>query len=163
MKFKLAVFLILIPLTASASNLQKDFNNLSFHQLMVLRQAYLKGLPSNLNYTMAAIVWKESNCGEWNINLSDPSASWYHIKIKTAMKYLSVRNTKFNMNRVAQWLINNPSKAGDIALSELKYWLRCYKGSWKKAVGSYNGGWHPNYNYERDIVRRIRVLRRNFR
>jgi len=139
--------------------LYKAASVLTKYQISVIRDACYKGISENLCHTLAAIVWKESDAGLYNVNLQDPSASWYHIRIPTAIRYTHLRRTKFNYNRVAQWLLDDPDWAGDIAIDQLKYWMKFHHGSWKKAVESYNAGSRiKNYRYYRDIVRRIKVL-----
>ena len=152
-------FLLFLAFTCLASTPYKD---LSQRQLAILRIAYMQGQPYDLGYTLAAICWQESDCGKYNVNLGDPSAGWYHIRIPVAMQYLHIRNTEYNRNRVAQWLIDDPQLAGDIAVWQLRWWLKYHKGNWRKAVSSYNGGFKGNEKYVKEIVRKVRILKRNF-
>jgi len=152
-------FILFLVFTCFASTPYKD---LSYRQLAVLKIAYMQGKPHDLGYTLAAVCWQESDCGKYNINLADPSSGWYHVYIPTAMKYLHIKNTRYNRNRVAQWLIDDPQLAGEIALYELKRWLQYHKGSWRKAVSSYNGGFKGNKVYRREIIKKVKILQRNF-
>ena len=162
-KFLIVFILLLISITANAQSLQYQFNHLSQKQITVLKQAFMLGVKDNLSFSLVAIAWTESDLGKYNINLQDPSAGWYHIKISTAMARMTphLRNTRFNRNRVAQWLINDPKLAGKLAIAELKYWLKRWHGNYLKAWGSYNGGYRGNKKYARDITSKVYFLKRH--
>lgn len=162
---KLIITLLLFSTVAHAQSLRYEFNHLSQKQISVIKQACIKGLPDNLCLTMVSIAWAESDLGRYNINLQDPAAGWYNIKISTAIKRLTphIRNTPFNRNRVAQWLVDSPNLAGNLAIAELKFWLKYWHNNWFKAVGSYNGGYSSNRKYARDIARRVRFLRKHIK
>ena len=159
------IVLMLLVLSAPvyAQSLQYQFNHLSQQQIEVLKQSVIFGIKDNLAYSLAAISWQESDFGKYTINLQDPSAGWYHIKISTAMARMTprLRNTKFNRNRVAQWLINDHKLSAKLAIAELRYWLKRWHGNWFKAIGSYNGGNRSNKRYARDIADKVRFLQKH--
>ncbi len=153
---------LLLPCYGHANSLQQDFNQLDSKQISVLKQACLAGLPHGLCLTMAAIAWQESNLGKWNINLQDPSASWYHIRIQTAFKYTILKkHTRFNYNRIAQMLIDNEKWAGSIAVKQILFWKRYFHGSLYRAIGSYNGGYRWNRKYAREVWQKIKFLKKH--
>lgn len=155
----ISFIMFVIPTKATAyQNLKYQFSVLSKYQFSVLKYSCKVGIKYNLCYTLSAIAWQESDFGLYNIDLQDPSAGIYHIKISNAMYYLKLDNTPFNRNRVAQWLMRYPGLSSKLAIKELRYWLRYWGGSWYKAVGSYNGGFKPNNNYANEIVRKVKFL-----
>ncbi len=162
-KLKLITVLLLFSIPASAQSLKYQFKHLAKPQIRILKQACRAGIADNLCLTMASIAWQESDFGLYQINLQDPSAGIYHIKISTAMSYTKLRNTGFNRNRVAMWLIRYPVWTTKIALSQLKFWLKYWHKNWFKAVGSYNGGYHSNKKYARNIANKVRFLKRHIK
>ncbi len=157
------ILIIFLSAPAQAENLQAQFLHLSKKEISVLKQACLAGISNNLCLTMAAIAWQESDLGLYQINLQDPSAGIYHIKISNAIKDTTLKNTRFNRNRVAMWLIRYPNWAAKLAISELKFWLRYWHHNWFKSIGSYNGGYHSNKRYARAIASKVRFLRKHIR
>ncbi len=162
-KIKFIIIFLLLSVTANAQSLKYQFNHLTKPQVQVLKQACRAGIADNLCLTMAAIAWQESDFGLYQINLQDPSAGIFHIKISTAMSYTKLRNTGFNRNRVAMWLIRYPTWTTKIALSQLKFWLRYWHKNWLKAVGSYNGGYKWSRKYARKITNKVRFLKRHIK
>lgn len=162
---KLIIAFLLFATISQAQSLRYEFNHLSKSQITILKQACTAGISDNLCLTLSSIAWQESDLGLYQINLQDPSAGIYHIKISTAMSYLNpkIRNTPFNRNRVAMWLINYPKWAAKLAIAQLKFWLKYWRGNWFEAVGSYNGGYRSNKEYARDIVKRVRFLRKHIK
>jgi len=163
MKSSISLLFLLLTATANAQSLSYQFNHLSAKQITVLKQACRQGIADNLCLSLAAIAWQESDFGKYNINLQDPSAGWYHIRIRTALARITphIRNTAFNRNRVAQWLINDPNLAGSLAIAELKYWLHYWHGNYFKAWGSYNGGYKGNRRYARAIAAKVMFLKKH--
>jgi len=156
----LSLFLFSI---ANAQNLQYQFNHLSEAQIQVLKKSCQFGIKDNLCYSLSAIAWQESNLGVWIVNFQDKGGGWFGVKVSSAIRRLvpKMRMTKFNINRVGSWLINNPSFSAKLAIAELKYWLRYWHGNYYKAWGSYNGGYRWNRRYARAIAKKVRFLKKH--
>ena len=99
--------------------------------------------------TITAIAKIESNLGQYNINLQDPSCSFLHIHLKTYLKRHNIKDNPFNRNKHCQELINNPKLAIANAIEELLFWksIHCSKSGcdivqYQNVVKSYNAGWN---------------------
>jgi len=158
--YLLAVYLMfsLLPTQAKA-NLADDYKMMTTEQKQVLKKAYEHGKPFDLGYTLASIAWQESSCGKYMVNVFDPSFGIYHIQTKNAVSFTKVEDTKFNHNRVAMLLIDDFDYSSAICISVLRWWINYHKGSWSKAVSSYNGGFKGSKVYLRKIRTKIRFLK----
>ncbi len=139
---------------------------LTHKQLENLRFSYNFGAKYQLGWTLAAISYKESSLGLHPINLADPSASQYHILLKSALKRHHIKDTSWNRSRMMERLLYDKRFAAKEAIAELLYWKaywirKGYSGNWLwiKMVGSYNGGYYSNIDYVRNIARIIKILK----
>lgn len=162
MKFFIALITITISSFSSAYTC-KDVDKLSTAQIDTLRWSYHYGEPHDMGYTLAAIVWKESNAGLWKINIRDPAAGIAQNHLKYSLTRLERKDTSFNRNVLAQQLVDNDNLSLHLAILELKYWYKRHKGNWKFVRSSYNEGndWlsEKGLNYSEDIRKRLIVLR----
>ena len=154
--------LLLTLLLVSCTPAVADTCNLSVKQYQVLDFSFYEGRKHDLGYTLAAIALKESNLGEWVINLNDPSAGDYHVTIDKVLKHKGWVDTPFNRNRAASELIHNKHLSADLAINELLYWQRRLEG-WDNAVRAYNAGnrWKSSRGakYLADIETNIRKIK----
>lgn len=160
------LFLLLIPYILFA-DLEKDFLNLSSSQFITLEQANIKGKSYNLQWSLSAIAWKESDAGRYNINLSDPSCGAYHANINSVMRrHPEYPDTSFYRNIVCQRLIDDIDYATSEAVKEIHYWMNIHGTDWYAIWASYNAGYAYNSKvgkrYAKDIARRIQVLKKHF-
>lgn len=138
---------ILFAILLSASALTQAHNcNITASQYQVLDFSYYQGLEYDLGYTLAAIAIKESNLGDWIVNLSDPSAGYYHVTLNKVLAVKQWEDTPFNRNRAASLLTQDHVLSSELALSELSYWSNRLN-SWESAVRAYNAG--NGWNSER--------------
>ncbi len=163
-----SVLLLVASLYAKESygSLEKDFYKLSLAQKATLQQAYYAGVADDVGWSMASIAWKESMIQNETIpiNLQDPSCGVFHNNVNSVMeRHTELRDTGFNRNRICARLINDFDFASKEAISELKFWLRYYKGNFYKSWGSYNAGFGGNKKYANSILRRLKILKRHLR
>ena len=123
-----------------------------------------KAKEFDLEYTMTAIVWQESQFGKYQLNLDDPSCGVFHIMPKYLIKRTSLKDTSWNRSRLCERLINDYDFSFAAALLELKYWQNYWRSKhvkmvWSHMVGSYNGGYIPNWQYVEEIKNKIRLLK----
>lgn len=128
-------------------------------QLALAKRIYSKAKQFNLGYTMAAIAWQESQLGKYNLNLADPSCGVFHVMPRYMAK------GKWKQSRVCERLIEDFDFSFSVALERFKYFENYWKSRgvsrvWSHAVGSYNGGFKPNYKYTEEIRKKIRILRK---
>ena len=140
---------------------------LTAKQLSNFKFSYTYGAKYQLGWTLAAISYKESSLGLHSINLADPSASQYHILLKSALKRHHIKDTSWNRSRMMEKLLYDRRFAAKEAIAELLYWKAYWiqkgyigKWLWIKMVGSYNGGYYSNINYARKVARAIKILRK---
>ena len=157
------LMLLVLSAPAYAQSLQYQFNHLSQKQITVLKQSCRFGIKDNLCYSLIAISWQESNFGVWIVNYQDKGAGWFGVKISSAIKRITpkMRMTRFNLNRVGSWLINDSAFSARMAIAELKFWYRVRKGNWMRVWESYNAGYGRNKRYARDIADKVKFLQRH--
>jgi len=157
------LFLLLAPILLWA-DLTSEFKNLNAKQQWYIQQAYIKGKEFNVQWSLAAIVWKESEAGKYNINLSDPSCGAFHANINSVMRRHTYKDSSFMRNIICQRLIDSFDFASAEAIAELEYWVNEHNGNWVNVWASYNAGYAFNgkvgQRYAKDISKRIRVLKR---
>ena len=131
-----------------------------------LKFSYNYGKKYDLGWTLAAISYVESSLGKHKINLADPSASSYHILIKSVLHREHIPDNSWNRSRMMEKLLNDRYYAASQAVAELLYWKsywvrRGCSGNWLwiKMVGSYNGGYYSNIEYARKVARAIKILK----
>lgn len=156
-------FLIIVGLMATqlhSNELDKAYKHMTVKQKQCLKNAFERGKPFDLGWTLAAIAWEESIGGKFKLNVFDPSFGVYHIKIENALAFSKqIEDTRFNRNRIAMWLIDDFDYSSAVCISILKWWMNFHNGSWSLAVASYNGGHKPNKKYLERIKRKIKALR----
>lgn len=115
-----------------------EFSN---EQINTIVHSYNRGLPYNMQRTLAAISIVESSAGLIPINTSDPSAGVHHITLKNATHYLDWDNTHLNRQKAALLLIDDRDLSADMALSVLQWWHNRHGGNWWLTWASYKGGY----------------------
>lgn len=124
--------------------------------------------PYNLNLTVKAIAWVESNMGQYNVNIGDPSCGITHIHLKFFMKAHEIKDTSFNRNLTCQKLLDNDELAIAAAIENLLYWKSifcknkvCTNAQYQKVVKAYNVGFNINSakatEYWKKVQREIKI------
>lgn len=165
------IVIILISIFASAKvysvkeNL-KHLKSLSKQQLEILHQTWNYAKLYDLQYTMTAIVWQESDFGKYLINLQDPSCGYFHKLLPEYAKELGLRPNNWNMSRVCQSLLNYDTSfmVALQTLTKKKNYCKItygYTGGrlWKCMVTRYNGGGRKARVYYKNIVNKIKALK----
>lgn len=140
------------------------FRGMTIKQIDNIKYAYQLGLPHNYGLTLASIVMKESSGGLYNINIYDPSFSMFHISIKSASRRENVTSS-FEINKLAQKLMDDVEFAAGHAIKELNYWKEYHNNDWMRMWASYNAG-HKYWNgaeYASEILSHVRKLRKCFK
>jgi len=155
-----SLFLYASPFKKIDSLTTKQYNNLIW--------VYKQGKKYNLELTLTAIAWQESKFGKYPINLSDPSGGLFHNLLGSVCYRLELTPNQWNQSRILEKLISDKEFALQQAVAELYYWksywkVRNKKYLWKRMISSYNGGHKGNVKYYRDIVKKIRYLKRYFK
>lgn len=153
MKLLTMIFSVLFSVSALAKC------DLTPEQQSVLHFSYSYGAPHDYGLTMVAIAMEESNLGKWRINLSDPSASPWHVTIDKAVDKLGWEHTPFNYNRAAQLLMEDIYFGAAIALETILWWDDVRDGQWRRVVESFNAGYGSNPEYVRRIIGHINTIK----
>jgi len=161
----IVVFSLSIALTFGLS-----FRDLSLHQQRVLYDVYQMSKNTKYKWTLVAIAWKESLAGIAQTNIFDggkgnAACGLFHGLISSVFRrHPEWVPNKFNKNKICTRLILDSNFAFKEAVAELNYWYRKMHGNWFKIWAAYNAGWNfkskKGRMYARDILRRIRILRR---
>ena len=139
------------------TNLLYELNHLTINQQIVLHTVFDKAKPFDLQYTMTAIAWEESDFSKYQLNLNDPSCGVFHIMPR------NLADTNWEQSRICERLINDFDFSFSTALATFKWWYNYHKSKghsnpWRKAISSYNGGYRGNKRYLQRILLRIHVL-----
>lgn len=162
MKFKLLLLVLLFISNIFANEL--DVKNLTLEQKEKLKEIKKEGELHGLGYTLMAIAIKESQLGEYMINLDTKDFGLYQANIKSVLNRQNVKDTTWNRNVFASKLVSDFSFATKNAIDELAYWQKVHKNDWTKIWGSYNAGFKYNSKqakqYSKHIASIIQELKR---
>lgn len=149
------------------STYSEDECHLAPDQLAVVQYSYWYGKEWDVGYTLAAIAIQESNAGRWPVNLQDPSAGFYHVTLDKVIAALDWEDTKFNRNRAAGLLVNDPAFSASLAVKELLFWRDRNSGDWYEVWASYHKGGRGMSNHNgrlyankiRGIIQKIKMCK----
>lgn len=137
-------------------------------QQTVKNYVFQKGKQFNLEYTLTAIAWEESQYGKYKINLKDPSCGIFQIMPKYLINRTELEDTHWNHSRLCERLIIDNDFSISAAILELKYWENYWKSKgvdrvWSRMVASYNGGFNANLDseYLSKIKHKINLLKKD--
>lgn len=139
-----------------------DFNE---NQLNTMTRAYHTGKADGLGYTLAAIAWRETLAGENVVNyrgqLKNAAMGAFQNKIETVGSRENCTTHKCYAN-IGVMLITDQEYAANMALIEIKDWLRYHKGNKSKSLSSYNSGFKHNkfsINYAKDVIEKEKYIK----
>jgi len=162
---KLIITLIILLSTLQATSLK----NLSINQQVTMRYVFEKGKEYDLQLTLTAIAWQESQFGLYVINIQDVSCGVFHIMPKSLIKRTDLKNNGWNQSRLCERLIEDIDFSISASVLELKFWLNYWESKgvskvWSHAVSSYNGGFKGKVNskYVQDVKTKIKLLRKYY-
>jgi len=163
----LKLLLVLLTFSLYASPF-KEIDSLSKKQYTNLIWVYKQGKKYDLELTLTAIAWQESAFGKYPINLSDPSGGLFHNLLGSVCYRLELTPNQWNQSRILERLIRDKEFALQQAIAELHYWkgywkVRNKRYLWKYMISSYNGGHKGNIRYYRNIVKKVKYLKRYFK
>lgn len=163
MKFLFYLLISSILLFSSENKYYKEFNLLSNKQIKNILISYKYGLSNNLEWTLAAIAWQESQGGKYKIGTLSNDYGLCQININTHLRDINKENTPRNISKYATKLIEDDKYNLKWATHTLLYWKNYHKNNWLKTWGSYNGGFKPNMKYANQIKLRIMALKKHFK
>lgn len=149
------------------SKLDKEFKSFSNEEYKTMLQIMSYGIKDDLGYTLAAIAWKESMFGRWNLNLSDGkkgSFGPFHILLEYSLKRNSV-TTNWGESRLAEKHLYDLEFTTNEAISILKDFKSRENCNLRCAIASYNAGNNGHtkqagQNYANEIFARISYLKK---
>ena len=148
-------------------NIQANpLNKITSNQKQILTYVYNKGKSYNLEHTLTAIVWQESQFGKFKINLNDPSCGIFHILPRSLINRTELNDTSWNRSRLCERLLVDNDFSFASAVLELKYWQNYWESKhvtnvWRHTVASYNGGYKASINskYVQNIIKKIQYIK----
>lgn len=159
-----------LSFNANASVEQCSFSS---DQTKVLKYAFERGKPYNLEWTLAAIAWQESSAGLKTKNPKSDSYGLFGSLLKTVESRLkkdeefreSLRKIPLSRKQTIFLLRNDWEFSTSFAIAELSYWKERHNGNYRKTLGSYFGGNNPNskaaVNYVNGITKKIQYLKKS--
>ncbi len=155
---------------ASDKQLLNDLHNLSHDQHIVLLKTFKKGDVFDYGYSLTAIGWEESNLGKYKVNLGDPSFGYFNSLLTTVLARNNMEDSDWSRSRIAERLMADYDFSFSQAIAELKYWENYWTSKgvpkvWSHTIRSYNAGFKhmKGEKYRKNIVQKIRVLRKYFK
>jgi len=158
----LTLWLLTAPTQASTCRALSS-QGLKRVQVETLHRAFEEGRENDMSYSLAAIVWKESSGGVLLENPKDPSSGAFMVLTENALHYAGWEDTEANRQVMYNILQYDFETSAQYAMLNLKFWMRAYKVSWRKAYQYYNGGRSysaASIRYSKDIVGKIRVIKK---
>ncbi len=140
-----------------------EYIKMSPSQIETLHWSFNTGKLYDLEYSLTAIAWKESNAGQIPINLYDGnwgSCGIFHNNLRTVIK--NENPSKYYRNKICAELIKNPEYSLVEAIKVLRHFQNVYKNNWTKIWAGYNGGYSQSKSakfYARDIYYRTQALK----
>lgn len=149
------------------SRLDKEFKSFSNQEYKTMLQIMSYGIKDDLGYTLAAIAWKESMFGRWNLNLSDGkkgSFGPFHILLEYSLRRNNVTNS-WGESRLAEKHLYDLEFTTNEAISILKDFKSRENCNLRCAIASYNAGnkghtKQAGQNYANEIFARISYLKK---
>ena len=154
------ILVMIISLNLLASNMQQDWNNLSYNQRSTIAHSYSVGTRYDLGLTMAAIAWQESDGGRYQIGNNDYGI--YQINIRYYLKHFGIKDHYYNRSKYATLLITDPESSEAYVIDKLIYLRNRHNGSYLKVWKHYNGSNDKATAYSYRIRNRVRFLRTIF-
>lgn len=156
---------ILFSSTLTMKDLKDQYNRLSTTQIDTMIYVYNFGLKHDLEWTLTAIAWKESEFGLLKLPLDNLlDRGLMQINLKTYFKRHGIKNTRWNRSKYGTMLVVNDDNNLLAAIDEIRFWESIkpkysgYRFVWK----GYNGGYSNSKRsiaYAADIALRIKFLR----
>lgn len=165
MKMIKTLALLLALITSLHANKYDDqLMLLSPKQTTVLMDTYERAEQHNLEWTMTAIAWQESEFGKYMVGRTTPDYGTFQININTfkARYRKEIADGKLTDEDIIKMLISDYELNFTASLEELKFWYNVHGDDFQKIWASYNGGWKGNPRYARAIGHRISALKRYF-
>lgn len=155
----LILFLVSYNNEVNAQEQCEFLKHLSPYQVGVAYQAYRFGEEHDLQLTMVAIAWKESNLGLYKIRLGKDTSDMSYGVMHTVAKWKTKDKTSFERGMWAQKMVESDEYSLGVGLEDLLYWQERSDGDWLETVGRYNGGNVPNTQYAKDISSLVSALK----
>lgn len=168
---KKLILLIIAPVIIFASmaefNTEINYNSLSKSQKKMLVTLYNYGKQFDLGYTIAAIAWKESNVGEYMLNINSRNnydCGMFQNNVKSVHSREGRKLTKYSADKTCQKLMVDINYALLHVTEELEYWKNLYPDDFMKIWTSYNKGFNNSKaytdEYALDILLRVKILQK---
>lgn len=140
------------------------FSNCNFgfteKQEKVIELAYISGLTSDVGFTIAAIVWKESFVGKYIIRNNNPdgklgSYGVTHVQLSTAMYMVGIESSWKARDELLPRMIADDQFVIDLSIQYLNKFSHL---PYRKKVARYNGAGEAADKYAEDIINRVHRL-----
>jgi len=153
--------LLALLLTATASLANSYFTK---NQLNMLEKIKHYAKPYNLQNTLMAIAYVESDLGKYLVDVDKQKYGVFKVQVESMIKHHHIKETPNNKNLIAQKLIMDFEFNITCAIEEILFWKSIYgENDWMKIWASYNS--KENYDstngkeYAREIAKTISLLR----
>jgi len=158
-------------LGGSVESYKRQLNHLSEYQQQIMNFIAHNAKKHNLQYTMLAIAFKESQFGKYKMNLADPSCGVFHKLLPVYAAETGLKPSKWNESRLCEQLIRSYALSYTVALNDIVNNITYFKTrgysnnvAWRYAIQAYNAGinsYRYGYGYYKEIVKIIKALKKD--
>lgn len=154
------------PQNTLEKQVEKEFNQLNSKQKEVLKKT-IKSNPKH-GTLLGAISWKESSAGLKQINVNKNGSmdcGNFGINTNSFLMKKGIKITQKSKKDICEKLIANQNLGKEAAINELNLWANEWNKDIKskKVIGSYNGGYKPNFEYSNDVLARANLLQKKLK
>jgi hypothetical protein len=128
-----------------------EISHMSGVQMNNIIKVYNRFDKYNLGTTGVCILIHESKAGKYMFNPTTGDYGLLGINLKTYMVYKGIKQNYYSNIRIASILIKDDDINIQASIDNILFWKKVHKGNWIKMLGSYNGGYKPNYKYAKEL------------
>ena len=159
---KLLLILALPFFLLASPKLERELATLSKEQLKVLYKTFYYGKQHDLQWTLTAIAWKESNFGKYRRNDNSKDYGIFQVNLNTYKRRYANELIAHNLSdsTIIDYHIRYFEFNVVAAVDEIRYW-QSVRSDWLTVWASYNDGTvigPKGKAYATDIARRIKTL-----
>ena len=152
--------LLLITCSLYAATLQERITHLNTHQVEVMCNTWRIGASHDLQWTLTAIAWLESDMGERLLSPDRQDVGVFQINLISFRRRYAEQLEMYPRNDdQLRELLYDYEVGVTAAIAELTFWKKIHDGNWHKVWASYNSGWVGGGMYARAISQRIGILK----
>jgi len=143
----------------SANELMYDLEHMNNKQIINIIKAYDFGKKYDLQWTLAAITWQESEGGLLKIDRNLNKFGLCKLDINEHLKMRKIKSSFFSRSEYATKLIEDDFYNLKWTVKKILKLKKNNKG-WFNIWGAFNSNYYPNLKYASNIYDKIQILKK---